>query len=87
MNGVIIMKKSKNLSLSICALALILSGCGGGGSSNTMMPTDNGMTGGTDTGMTGGNGMEPPVHTPTLAEVYSLTPHRISRSVWTRLRS
>ena len=48
------MKKSKNLSLSICALALILSGCGGGGSSNT-------MTGDT----------EPPVHTPTLAEVYS----------------
>ena len=48
------MKKSKNLSLSICALALILSGCGGSGSSNT-------MTGDT----------EPPVHTPTLAEVYS----------------
>ena len=138
MNEVIIMKKSKNLSLSICALALILSGCGGGGSStdtgmtggtdtgmtggtdtgmtggtdtgmtggtdtgmtggtdtgmtggtdtgmtggtdtgmtggtDTGMTggTDTGMTGGTDTGMTGGNGTEPPVHTPTLAEVYS----------------
>ena len=106
------MKKAKNLSLSICALALILSGCGGGGggSSNTMMPTDTGMTGGTDTGMTGGtdtgmtggtdtgmtggtdtgmtggtdtgmnggNGMEPPVHTPTLAEIYSsdTAPHQ-----------
>ena len=31
--------------------------------------TDNGMTGDTDNGMTGGT--EPPVHTPTLAEVYS----------------
>ena len=80
------MKKSKNLSLSICVLALILSGCGGGGSGNGMTgdtdngmtgDTDNGMTGDTDNGMTGDtdNGMtggtEPPVHTPTLAEVYS----------------
>ena len=48
-------------------------GMTGGTGTGMTGDTDTGMTGGTDTGMTGDTdtGTEPPVHVPTLAEVYS----------------
>ena len=50
-------------TIIITSFGLLLAACGGG-SNKSMMDTDTGMTGDTDTGT-------PPVHVPTLAEVYS----------------
>ena len=63
-------------TIIITSFGLLLAACGGG-SNKSMMDTgmtgdtDTDMTGDTDTGMTGEADTQPPVHVPTLAEVYS----------------